>query len=274
VDIYAFDLVGTAFATSHHRLASAYHVLFEKDVGTTAAELTSALQGMSCYIGSHATRLPLLPDMDAAFSFALHGKIRVTAVAGDFVEDWLVLQCEDILPMYFTVCPIDSLPNVDITSVATRVVHCPVGKFIVDPAIKVLRPQVLHTSVVEICENVIETPNGLVTSSSGGVYIDHLGCAVAIHLECTDEIKSRTVSNDSTAPVDAAPSTAVGVTTRSVQFEKQLSTQKDDISRLQTAVARNKRYIKMMAKKHMSFGRGLIISTTEDLVSALKEEST
>lgn len=271
-DILEFDLVGTGFAVSPHRLLSAYHCLFDEDVGNTAAQLTSALHGSSCYVGSTATRLPLSDKTDPSFSFSLQGTIKVTLVGGSFTEDWLVLNCEDVLPIYFTICPSASLPNVDKTSVSIRVVHCPVGKFVADKAMKVLRAQVLHTSITEMSENVIETPNGLVTGSSGGVYINNTGYAVAIHLESTDEMKSRTTSGDSVPAVGAVSTAAVGATTRSVKFDVEMKAQRVEIDRLQTAVARNKRYIKMLSKKHMSFGRGLIICNTDDLIAAILEE--
>jgi hypothetical protein len=66
-----------------------------------------------------------------------------------------------------------------------------------------LRPQVLNTSVSEISDTYLETRNGLVSGSSGRVYIDNLGRAVAIHLKSTDELKLRTTSCDPARAADA-----------------------------------------------------------------------
>lgn len=269
-DTHQFDLVGTSFAVSQQHLLSAYHCLFDEDCGNNAADLAAALDGVSCYVGRYARRLDISPELDETFSFSLHERRKVTPVAGSYDEDWLLMLCVEELPLYFAICPAEELPDIDTNSVATRVLHCPVAKYRVDLKMSTLRAHIVHTSIAEMYENYMETPIGLVTGSSGGVYVDSLGRAVAIHLESTDEIASRSTSGDSAAAVDAVATAPVDVKTRGVHFEGELNAQRVVLTRLEKSVARNKKYTKLLAKKHTSFGRGLIISRTEALVAALK----
>ena len=172
--------VGTAFAVQCHgndKLITAGHNIHDRRAKFTIAPRVEKDVLGQFKIAGEARRIPR--------------RVYVVEV-GSEEEDWAVLRAtlDGIEPI--PLCPLDALQGIDPTD-NFWVYHCPVETLMAVggiPGVGVNVSAKMHPIFVSITRKEIYLPFGLWKGCSGGVVVDSMGRAVAIHIATANSMET------------------------------------------------------------------------------------